>query len=274
MRPALLAASLLVAAASARAAYAPRVVLQTDAGDVVVALDPSAAPRHVKRTLALVRAGSYDATAVRKLADEYVALSPARAGGQRPLPPEPSALHHIYGTVTVARSAASPDPTDTSLAILLAAAPSMDGRFTAIGRVESGFDVLDALRSQPRGADGRPLRSVAIRRALALETPTELAAYAPRPLDRSFLPRGPSAVEKPGAWLAVMLAGAAGFFLVIASGRMRAAWAPLLVVLVGFFGAFLGYAPSAQSSSWLGLALLAGALAVFRLMSMFEAASR
>jgi hypothetical protein len=47
--------------------------------------------------------------------------------------------------------------------------------------------------------------------------------------------------------------------------------AGLLVVLLGFFGLWVGLVPRAGGTSqWLGLALFAGAIALFRLMGRFE----
>lgn len=72
-----LASSAQVLAASAPADWRPldldrAVVLQLEAGAVVIELAPAFAPRHVANILALVRAGYFDGLAVVRVQDNYV----------------------------------------------------------------------------------------------------------------------------------------------------------------------------------------------------------
>lgn len=252
-----------------------RVILRTGAGDIALALFPEAAPRHVKKLLALVKEGVYDGAHFFKVDPglvlhlsginrRRVSLSPKQAKAIRRLRLEPSPIRHRYGIVTVAHDREDPDPSETSLAIMLAEVPSMDGRFTVLGRVVEGFEALEAIRRVPTDSRQRPLRRVEVEQALVMPSPG------------TSLPRFPLLP----ASAALLLVGAI-LLLPERFSRLRRAqpsrrWQrllsslALLLILSGFFGVLAALAPAAGSSAWLGPALLAGSVAVFRLMSRFE----
>jgi len=253
---------------------APRVVFETSAGDLVLALRPDASPRQVERFLALVRAGVYDSASIERVDPTlYLRISPA---GRRRLPLSPKQLElvstprapieaglpHEYGVVTVAHAAGESDDTGTGLAILTARMPGMDGRFSSFAVVERGQGVLEYARGVPCGPDHAPIERLEIARAYALDAAKAGALALREP------PRARRFDALPGGILAL-----AGLLALLAARRRGPRAAALLAILAGFFCLLVALGGGARGSAWLGTALFAGAIAVFRLMSSFEAAS-
>jgi cyclophilin family peptidyl-prolyl cis-trans isomerase len=272
VRAALLLAALLAPRAPAAAAEPPRVVLETTLGDLVLALRPDAAPRQVERFLALVRAGAYDSVPVARVdRTRYVRFAPVtrrrltlspeqRALAVAPRPPIEGALKNDYGTVTVVRGRDDVDATGTGLALILAPMPAMDGRFTSFAVVERGQETLEALREAPCDPDHAPLRAIEISRAYVLDAAAASSLALSRP------PPGAAALLGPG-----VAALALGLLALLLRPRRPAARAGArLAVLLGFFGVLVAAAGRARGSAWLGTLLLAGAVAVFWLMTSFE----
>lgn len=167
-----------------------RVVLRTDHGDLVLALFPDAAPRHVEQLLRLVSLGVYDGVRIARL-EHRVSIEIGDARRQRAvpltaeqeaaidrLPLEPGVPHRKDG-LTMVRPDDDRDGAETAFAILLEDAPHRNGDYTVFGRVEAGLDVLDEIAVLPRMADGRPGRPLPIRRAFVADA-GELAAMRAR----------------------------------------------------------------------------------------------
>ena len=265
MRALLLA--LALSASAAEPDSRPRLLLETDAGDLVLRLEPSAAPKRVARVLARARAGGYDGAAFYRATDLFAQLGSATAARRgRALPPEPGALKHRRGVVTAARDPARPDDAD-ALAFLFADAPALDGKLTAVGEITAGLEVLDALRGAPRGEDGKLLAPIVVRRATSL-APGDSPALRPVPREMLHTRGLPPAAGKWGALAA--LAALALYLAAVSAKAVAVARTALLVLLGAWTVAFAGYAPTAQHGRWTGIALLLSAIAVFRLMSGFE----
>src|ERR1700722_9470629 len=115
-----------------------RIVLHTVAGDVVLALYPDVAPRHVRQMLRLVQLGCYDGTHfsrvepgfVIQLADVYQRrqdLTREQAAAIHRVPAEFSkALKHGRGTLSMAHFDDDPDSAETSFSIVLSEQPHLD----------------------------------------------------------------------------------------------------------------------------------------------------
>ena len=144
---------ILLLALAAPAATEEFVVLRTNEGDLVVALDEVAAPRHAERFLSLARSGAYDGTSVAFLSPGFLAQFGSAKGSERlpPLKGEFGALH-ARGRLSMCRDPGDPDSAVSSFCILLSEAPHMDGKYTVFGRVVRGYPVLEALEAEPRGA--------------------------------------------------------------------------------------------------------------------------
>jgi cyclophilin family peptidyl-prolyl cis-trans isomerase len=292
MRAALVTA-LLLAAAAARADEPPRVaaeriVLHTTAGDIVLALYPDVAPRHVEQLVHLARLGVYDTTHFYRVEPGFVIqistaldrkepLSTEQRAAIHPLAAEFSALRHRRGVLSMARQDNDPDSGETSFSILLGDAPHLDGTYTVFGHVESGMDVVDEICKVPRNPKHQPLTRVSVERAEVVEA-SALAALrleGPKPVavPEALLPSAAgSRTELAGGVAVMVLGGLACFFLARRlPGRVLLSL-NLVVVLVGGFLLFVLLFPAAQGHAWLAPALFAGVLGLFRLMSQFESA--
>lgn len=168
------------APAPPHAAAGPRLILRTVAGDLVVGLFPDVAPKTVTHILDLARAGAYDTTHFHRLEPGYLLQTTMVAGRSTPLterqralvrnvPLEAGALRHTRGVLSLARYENDPNSGESSFSILLGDAPALDGKYTIFGRVESGFEVLEALEKAPRDDKFRPRTVLTITKAEVVE---------------------------------------------------------------------------------------------------------
>lgn len=170
----LVAAGVLVGAGLAQAAEPENtMVIKLKDGEVVIALRPDLAPKHVEQIKALVREGAYDNVAFHRVIDGFMAqtgdvqfgdmedgFSPERAGtggSNRPdLPAEFSQEHFVRGTVGMAR-AQDPNSANSQFFIMFAPAPSLDGQYTIVGEVESGMEFVDNIKKGNDAMNGAVL---------------------------------------------------------------------------------------------------------------------
>jgi cyclophilin family peptidyl-prolyl cis-trans isomerase len=135
------------------------VTLKTTLGSIKIAMEPDWAPNHVRNVLKLVSAGWYNGTAFHRLVKDFVVqggMPNTRTGSAahpadrwvHPLKGEfRNDIKHVRGIVSMARTD-DPDSATTSFFLMLAAAPSLDGQYSAFGRVVSGMEVLDAFEKE------------------------------------------------------------------------------------------------------------------------------
>lgn len=129
-------------------------------GTIVIDLLSDVAPRHVERIVTLAREGAYDGVVFHRVIDGFMAqtgdvefgkaagdTSRAGMGGSSlpDLPAEFSSQSFDRGVIGMARSQ-SPDSANSQFFIMFAPAPHLDGAYTAVGRVISGMDVVDAIK--------------------------------------------------------------------------------------------------------------------------------
>lgn len=168
------------------AAYAAEpentMVIELKDGDVTIALRPDLAPKHVEQIKALVREGAYDNVAFHRVIGGFMAqtgdvqfgdmengFDPDRAGmggSEKPdLPAEFSDVPYVRGVVGMAR-AMDPNSANSQFFIMFGAAPSLDGKYTVVGAVESGMEHVDAIRKGDPSQNGmvkEPDRMVKVR---------------------------------------------------------------------------------------------------------------
>ena len=136
-----------------------RVVLETTAGPITVEFAPDKAPTHVRNFLRLAEAGVYDRVGIHRVARGFViqmgslnyraeGLDETQQKYVRTLPPEFNDIRHVKGTVSMARGD-DPASASTSFFIVLGDAPSLDGQYTAFGRVASGMEVVERIEAVP-----------------------------------------------------------------------------------------------------------------------------
>jgi peptidyl-prolyl cis-trans isomerase B (cyclophilin B) len=134
-----------------------RAVLETSMGTITFEFFPDRAPDHVRQFLRLADAGVYDGTAFHRIVPGFVIqgghlpsrrepLDDRQQSYVRPLAPEFNATVHDRGIVSMARGAEAASAT-SSFFIVLAPTPSLDGQYTAFGRVVDGMDVVAAVES-------------------------------------------------------------------------------------------------------------------------------
>ena len=135
-----------------------RVVLDTTAGPITVGFFPDKAPEHVRNFLRLAQAGVFDGCAFHRVVKGFAiqtgALSsrgPLTEKQQkyvRALQPEFNDTEHVKGIVSMAHGD-DPASATTSFFIVTGDAPSLDGKYTAFGKVIDGMAAVDAIEQTP-----------------------------------------------------------------------------------------------------------------------------
>lgn len=133
-------------------------IMELKTGRVVIAMRPDLAPQHVKRIKELVRKGFYDGTPFHRVIDGFMAqggdpTGTGRGGSGFKLPAEFSNVHHLRGTVSMAR-AQDPNSADSQFFICFEAAPSLDNKYTIWGRVIDGMDNVDKIKKGDESENG------------------------------------------------------------------------------------------------------------------------
>ena len=163
--------------ASAEEMAKQQVVLETSLGNITFELFPDRAPNHVRQFLRLAAAGVYEGTSFHRVVPGFVIqggylatrkepLDERQQGYVRTLEPEFNATKHERGIVSMARGDELVSAT-SSFFIVLAPAESLDGKYTAFGRVVSGMDVIEKIEVAPREGEA-PTARIDVMRARIL----------------------------------------------------------------------------------------------------------
>jgi peptidyl-prolyl cis-trans isomerase B (cyclophilin B) len=140
-----------------------RAVLETSAGVITVEFFPDKAPAHVRNFLRLAEAGVLDGTAFHRVVPGFVIqggylptrrepLADEQTRFVRTLQPEFNDTKHVKGTLSMAHGD-DPASASTSFFICTAPAPTLDGKYTAFGRVVDGLSVVDAIEATPTNGE-------------------------------------------------------------------------------------------------------------------------
>jgi peptidyl-prolyl cis-trans isomerase B (cyclophilin B) len=138
---------------------AARAVIETSMGNITLEFFPDRAPNHVRQFLRLAASGVYKGTAFHRIVKGFVIQGghlPTRREGLdekqqtfvRTLQPEFNPTPHVRGILSMARTD-DPASATSSFFIVLAPAPSLDGKYTVFGRVVSGMDVVEKIEAVP-----------------------------------------------------------------------------------------------------------------------------
>lgn len=129
-------------------------------GVVIVDLLPDLAPKHVAQVTALAKEGQYDGVVFHRVIDGFMAqtgdVQYGREGddmrmagtGASHLPDIPAEFSEIpfeAGIVGMARST-DPNTANSQFFIMFAPGDFLNGKYTVIGRVSSGFEVVEAIK--------------------------------------------------------------------------------------------------------------------------------
>lgn len=145
-------------------------VLTLKDGDVTIGLRPDLAPKHVEQIRKLVRDGAYDNVAFHRVIDGFMAqtgdvqygdmedgFNPRAVGtGGSDLPDLPAEFSNEKferGVVGMAR-AQNPNSANSQFFIMFAPAPSLNGDYTVVGKVESGIDLVDKIKKGSNAQNG------------------------------------------------------------------------------------------------------------------------
>lgn len=156
--------------ADALAAY--RAVLETSLGPVTIEFFADKAPGHVRAFLQLAAAGVFDGTLFHRVVRGFVVqtgalntrgpLTEKQQKLVRRLPPEFNDTKHVKGIISMARGD-EPDSAMTSFFIVTGDAGSLDGKYTAFGRLVDGLAVVEAIEQTP--VDGEaPVKPIRLER--------------------------------------------------------------------------------------------------------------
>jgi peptidyl-prolyl cis-trans isomerase A (cyclophilin A) len=158
--------SLLSFTAWAQNTNLPKVTLQTSAGAIVIELNPTKAPKSVENFLQYVKDKHYDGTIFHRVMDGFM----IQGGGftadmnqkatRAPIPLEASnGLKNDRGTIAMARTS-NPNSATSQFFInvvdnAMLNAPQPDGYgYAVFGKVVSGMEVVDKIRTVPVGNKG------------------------------------------------------------------------------------------------------------------------
>jgi peptidylprolyl isomerase len=128
------------------------ILIDTTKGRVVFKLRPDIAPQHAERIKLLAREGYYNNVPFHRVIEGFMAQTGdgknfnGTGGSKYPnLPAEFSNVPFKRGIVGMARSA-SPDSANSQFFIMFADGSSLNGKYTVIGEVVSGMDVVDKIK--------------------------------------------------------------------------------------------------------------------------------
>lgn len=148
---------------------APRVRLQTSAGDIVVGLYPDKAPAHVENFLKLCGEGYYDGTKIHRIVPGFMIQGGdpnsrdgepstwGQGGPDEKLDPERNDLFHFAGVLSAAKNPGESQSSGSQFFITTDPAHHLDGRHVVYGAVLEGMDLVQEI-SRGAIAEGTPDR--------------------------------------------------------------------------------------------------------------------
>ena len=148
--------------------------IETTKGRMTVELFADKAPRTVRNFLRLASAGVYDGTLFHRIVKGFVIQTGALAHRSAPLTakqqklvpaslaPEFNDTAHVKGVLSMARGD-DPSSASTSFFICTAVCQSLDGKYTAFGRVVSGLEVVAAIEAAQVSGE-MPVEKIEIQR--------------------------------------------------------------------------------------------------------------
>jgi cyclophilin family peptidyl-prolyl cis-trans isomerase len=156
-------------------ATAVEAVVETEAGTFRFEFAADKAPRHVAQFIRLAREGYYNRSAFHRVlaggmiqGGDPLLKNPGTpknqwgSGGLNLLAGEFSDMKHERGVVSTVRIPNKPDSDGSQFFVCVAAQPSLDGQYSAFGRVTEGMDVVERISQIPAGENGIAVKPVRI----------------------------------------------------------------------------------------------------------------
>jgi peptidylprolyl isomerase len=135
------------------------IVIDTTKGRIVIKLRADLAPKHAERIKLLAREGYYNNVPFHRVIAGFMAQTgdgknfDGTGGSKYPnLPAEFSNVPYTRGIVGMARTS-DPNSANSQFFIMFAEGSSLNGKYTVIGEVVSGMDVVDKLKRGEPVAD-------------------------------------------------------------------------------------------------------------------------
>ena len=124
-------------------------LLKTVHGNIEIKFYSREAPKSVSRIIGLIMGGFYDGLKFHRVIPKFVIQSgdptgTGRGGSGKILAAEFNSIPHIKGTVALARGE-DPNSSDSQFYIALTTLPHLDGKYTVIGQVIKGMEVIDKI---------------------------------------------------------------------------------------------------------------------------------
>lgn len=137
------------------------ILIDTKDGRIVIKLRPDLAPKHAERIKQLAREKYYDNVPFHRVIDGFMAQTgdgqrgDGTGGSKYPdLPAEFSNVPYKRGIVGMAR-AADPNSANSQFFIMFAPNPGLDGKYTVVGEVVKGMEVVDKVKKGSAAQNGR-----------------------------------------------------------------------------------------------------------------------
>ncbi len=168
------------------------ITMKTNHGDIVIELDEEKAPKTSENFLQYVNDGFFDGTIFHRVIDGFMIQggdprsrdrNPRNDGTGGPgfaLDDEFSSAPFVRGVVGMGNKGRA-NSTGSQFFIVQQDQPSLAGRYTAVGRVRRGMELVDAIARVETdkvgrwGPRDRPIENVVMKKVVRVE-PTELAA--------------------------------------------------------------------------------------------------
>lgn len=148
----------------------PTVVMETNLGNVTIALKPEAAPKAVENFLSHAKAGYYNDVIFHRVIKDFMIQGGDPTGTGRggesiygkPFEDETSPSLTFTKPGILAMANAGPKTNGSQFFITTAATPWLNGKHTIFGEVIEGYDTVKKIESSPTNAQDKPLTPVKI----------------------------------------------------------------------------------------------------------------
>ncbi|HWA82088.1 MAG TPA: peptidylprolyl isomerase [Fimbriimonadaceae bacterium] len=141
--------------------------MDTSLGRIVLMFFPDKAPNHVKNFKKLARSGFYNGTKFHRVIPNFMIQGGdpntkkgdtstwGMGGPGYSINAEFNDVKHERGILSMARSQ-DPNSAGSQFFIMVKYTPSLDGQYSAFGKVVTGMDVVDKIVNLPRNEMDRP----------------------------------------------------------------------------------------------------------------------
>ena len=153
---------------------------QEHTGDIVLELDPNAAPITVENFTKLVSSGFYTGLNFHRVIEDFMIQGGAPKDtdttkyqtikGEFSTNGVNNPILHERGVISMARTNAA-NSASTQFFIVHETSPHLDGKYAAFGKVISGMDLVDGIATMSTNASDKPLKDAIIVSAKLIDKP-------------------------------------------------------------------------------------------------------